>query len=438
MNKSLAWYEAIQDNDFVKLKNSITKGNVNEEVFVDFLAELFGTFTPLSFSIKHNRADMVTFLLSQGADPGRTFTCGSLLLDGVEPMESDVVNHVQYALHLKKHRPQDFAAVLGAMEHVLSGATAAGGSGEEFEQRPFGVELELILPNTYGSQLACQQAVAAALQGLGLNAISASYSSSQYDKWQIKYDGSLEPSAGMAGVEVVTPVLKGKEGYEDLKKVLAMLKSQLKAQVCFLGHSFCCISCLSLFFCLQVNSSCGLHVHVNGKDVKYELEALRSICVNFIMCEQGFDLLISKGRRGNQNSYCQSNRSSVKGGELSAKVHYIRECCTVDELIRQMNKGDNRYFKLNLQPLRTIGSLEFRMHDGSVEFDTICNWIRLCQNFVDYSAGGSSAVVTDQTWDPLWQMEIIFQASVKNPGLKAFFLQRAKTFDQAIDFSRFK
>ena len=67
----------------------------------------------------------------------------------------------------------------------------------------FGVELEC-----FNVQM---QTVVDALNAAGIPSIRAGYSGSDYSKFQIKHDGSIQ---GRDGFEVVSPILQGEEGIQ--------------------------------------------------------------------------------------------------------------------------------------------------------------------------------------------------------------------------------
>ena len=65
--------------------------------------------------------------------------------------------------------------------------------------------------------------------------------------WNAQRDGSLRTTLrGYEGVEIVSPVLRGREGLEQVRQVAALLQE--------LGA--------------RVNRTCGLHVHVGATSVQ--------------------------------------------------------------------------------------------------------------------------------------------------------------------------
>lgn len=152
-------------------------------------------------------------------------------------------------------------------------------------------------------------------------------------------DGSIKSDIkGYKGREVVSPILKGDKGFEKLKEVCDILKA-----------------CNT-----RVNDTCGLHIHVGVKHGISDNLA-EKVHTMYRKCESVIDTFMSPSRRGKQNEYCQS---------------IIHTRC-------DLGKGD-RYKKLNLVSLRKHGTIEFRHHQGTSDYEEICNWIKFCVSMVDY------------------------------------------------------
>lgn len=47
--------------------------------------------------------------------------------------------------------------------------------------------------------------------------------------------------------------------------------------------------------------------------------------------------------------------------------------------------GRSRYFKLNSQSYWRHGTVEFRQHSGTIEFEKIKNWLFFCARLIDFS-----------------------------------------------------
>ena len=94
--------------------------------------------------------------------------------------------------------------------------------------------------------------------------------------------------------------------------------------------------------------------------------------------EDCIDELVAKSRRGSDNGYCASPRTNLE---------QLQNAKSVDEIIDRVYPS--RYIKLNCQSFRRHGTIEFRQHGGSTEFEKISNWIILTQMMVERAVNGT-------------------------------------------------
>lgn len=221
-------------------------------------------------------------------------------------------------------------------------------------QRQFGIEIECYLPRGEASSCRTMSGLARLLTEAGIVVSSAgSYTHTVMPGWKIVTDGSL--STG--GCEVVSPILSGDDGAEQVRKVCKVLNEN--------G--------------ITVNRSCGLHVHVDARNLAFG--QVRNVCKMFAKYEQQFDALLPESRR--QNRFCSSNLATW-GGSLDAAFERLDHCHSVSDL--QRANRENRYHKLNLESLSRYGSIEFRMHSGTVDAAKILAWVGMLLGFVDRAA----------------------------------------------------
>lgn len=177
--------------------------------------------------------------------------------------------------------------------------------------------------------------------------------------WKAVRDGSVSN-----GGEVVSPVLKGIEGLRQLEQVCSRLKER--------GWT--------------ANRACGMHVHVGVR--QFTVAQISDLCRLFKANEQQFDSIVAPSRRANNCNYAQSHsRFSVPAVSR-----------TIAGLARSFNGGwdsqrhytPHRYRKLNLQSYAIHGTVEFRQHQGTVEADRACGWVRLVLGFAASGLGGNT------------------------------------------------
>lgn len=213
--------------------------------------------------------------------------------------------------------------------------------------RSFGVEIE--------ANGVTRDALVAELRAQGLEVYAEGYNHTTRNHWKIVNDGSV---VGPNAFELVSPVLRGYEGLADLER-----------------------ACRALRICgAQVNNSCGLHVHFGASDLG--IEHLRQVVRNYMVLEPTFDRLMPAGRRGNANTYCQG---LLQGRTLAEAERQILAATTAQQLATAANTG-SRYRKVNMQSFFTHGTVEFRQHSGSTDFEKISFWVKLLHNLIDYSA----------------------------------------------------
>jgi len=126
-----------------------------------------------------------------------------------------------------------------------------------------------------------------------------------------------------------------------------------------------------------VNSCCGLHVHVDGNDLS--VEHIKTIFHRYTKFENMIDLMVPANRRGENVYY-------TKGG--TNVINSVENCQTLTALQRVL---PDRYFKVNLLALQRHGTIEFRQHSGSINPDTILNWVEFLTSFVEASKQLTSA-----------------------------------------------
>lgn len=203
--------------------------------------------------------------------------------------------------------------------------------------RKFGVELEV--STSLGAAV-----VARIINEAGVQCRYAGYTHATSSNWKVVTDASIVGP----GCEVVSPILTGEDGLQEVARVCDILKAA---------------GCV-------VNRSCGFHVHVDARDV--EVAAIRKLTVNYIDFEGVVDSLLPPTRRGSANSYCRSITHVSKSAIAAAN--------SVQAVARNFG---GRFVKLNLESFWRHGTVEFRHHSGTVEAQKAVNWVKFCLRMVD-------------------------------------------------------
>lgn len=115
----------------------------------------------------------------------------------------------------------------------------------------------------------------------------------------------------------------------------------------------------------KVNRSCGLHVHIDARDISSD-HATRLIN-NYRYMYDYIKQILAPSRLA--SSFCHLNRPA-------APVATWRGL---------LQKYPNRYQAVNVQAYRRHKTVEFRQHQGSLDFDKIKRWVTFCESLVEVS-----------------------------------------------------
>lgn len=235
---------------------------------------------------------------------------------------------------------------------------------------------------TFGVEIECVHAERNALveagRANGVNIKSEGYNHQDNSTYfKIVSDASVH---GENSNEVVSPVLKGNvNGLSMLKKAIKALDA--------VGAN--------------VNSSCGLHVHIGAG--KLTGEQYVNVFKNYQKLEILIDSFMSPSRRGN----CRW-AMSLQGKDFS----WCRDNADVCRLL------GTRYMKVNPMSFGRHNTIEFRQHQGSTNYEKIAMWVKFCAKLVGWSRNN---VFVDQVTN-------IEDVPFLNNEEKAFFKGRVEHF----------
>jgi hypothetical protein len=198
------------------------------------------------------------------------------------------------------------------------------------KQRTVGVEIECHIPAAAERSINADIAAVLEYNREAWNTTTRTY-------WKGITDGSLEAPRGYVGREYVSPPLLPAELFLQLPLLLQVLEL----------HG------------ARVNKSCGFHVHIDGAG--YTPKRMQYLINHYAKSETALDCLMPLSRRESNTDYCKSVRN-VQSTMLSS-----------DGRIRY-----GRYYKLNLASFAKHGTVEFRHHSGTLDFEKMVCWIALC------------------------------------------------------------
>lgn len=171
-------------------------------------------------------------------------------------------------------------------------------------------------------------------------------------------DGSISSDGNGRGYEYVSKPMNGDHFWNEIEKMTGYLGN----------HNF------------WVNKSCGLHVHIDARDLFYkELKGIMLVTKSF---EKTIKNMMPRSRR--KTNWCKDlpfEKNTIRriyddSDFISRWYDHTGEMPSSDKY------NDSRYHGLNLHARVYLGTIEFRYHSGTNNPTKIKNWITICQAIV--------------------------------------------------------
>ena len=257
--------------------------------------------------------------------------------------------------------------------------------------RRFGVEIEFL------STITAQQAITS-LTAAGIRVESEGYPHRTTPHWKVVRDGSC-------GYELVSPVLEGEAGLEEVRIAASALEAA--------GA--------------KVDKRCGLHVHFDARSMN--LKAVKNLFKLWLKFEDVLDTFQPPSRRGTANNYCLTNLDHSiidAGNHRSQCLGMFRKIDLCKNMEQMKALYPSRYRKLNIHSYFRHQTLEVRHHSGTTSPEKITNWVRLMARMFD--AAETATAVRNRPEDNgvgMPRMKWFFQ-SIEAKGLTKYFTDRAK------------
>lgn len=207
----------------------------------------------------------------------------------------------------------------------------------------------------------------------GVERLREAFQRAKIKNAQVKYDGSINVDDSSEEFATEITVLFTRKDRSNLKAVCDLLNS--------LGA--------------RVNRSCGLHVHLDCRDLKDERGQmnLRRVTTRANRLGRALPVLaamVPESRRS--NSYCRLAVSRFDGG---------------------------RYYAINKTAANKFGTIEVRLHSATTDFVKISNWI-------DLLFAISRATITERLETP----DALIEASGIPDALAAYVFSRTALFSR--------
>lgn len=187
------------------------------------------------------------------------------------------------------------------------------------------------------------------VQGLGYACADDNrYGHSGYHEWKAVGDGSLHGGRNGQTGELRSRVLRGYDGFVELRHIMLALKQAGSA----------------------VNSSCGQHVHIGIENISQRTQAM--VIRAHSMFNDVFDLLLNPSRR-NHDHYAAHTPFNT--------AMWNARCFETGE---PYNARCDKYRSLNIGHYQDYGTFEFRSLHGSLNPRHTVSWLQLHFDFISF------------------------------------------------------
>lgn len=234
----------------------------------------------------------------------------------------------------------------------------------------------------------------------------------KYSQWRIERDGSVTRYRGGAefGGEVVSPILTTND-FPQLEIVLKALREETEFN--------------NARFAATVNDSCGLHIHVGVKDLTGTQRA--AVVNHWYQFASVVHTFVSQKRV--YNTYChtmslremEAVKTLLASGNTNARAYEM---------------ASTKYRSLNVLPFPKIGTFEFRLHQGTLNFSKVRNWVTMLLAFVEGFATEDTendARFGTETADRTVRfLDMLVAKTDATPKLKKFYFKRQDRFTPTI------
>ena len=231
--------------------------------------------------------------------------------------------------------------------------------------RRFGVEIEVVHADTVSvGKPAIQRRAHAALQTGGVStivrraALSRSHGGSTPATYRVEPDATVD-------AEIVSPPMRDTDTLNEVMRILS-------------ADGF------------GVNTNCGQHVHIeaiNAAGTRMSFPDLRRLFAIWAHFEPTIETLVAPSRRNNHFSRRIATHTYTQGTAASQALAAPNFQGLSDDF------SPGKFYAVNIRPFATRGTIEFRLHNGTLEANKIEGWIRLCAAIMDRSQSATDIEV---------------------------------------------
>lgn len=214
--------------------------------------------------------------------------------------------------------------------------------------RTFGIEIEF---NNQSNLTQSQLANHINSKFRRLECLSESYNHNTNAHWKIVTDSTC-------GLELVSPILSGQQGMKEAQDVIDTLHSVEG---------------------VQVNRSCGIHVHVGCEDITPQ--GMKNVIIQYAKNETLINSVLAPSRRDTRWArQIVGNEHTGRFTTIQALKTMLDGQTTCSDIIQNMG---GRYNTVNVQCWNRQRTIEFRQHGGSLDSEKILSWAHFLINTVE-------------------------------------------------------
>lgn len=179
----------------------------------------------------------------------------------------------------------------------------------------------------------------------------------------------------LEGIEITTPILKGKDGEQYITDLCNALNLEDNA---------------------RVDATCGTHIHIDMNDVGADFRTMKNLLAFHWIYESVIMSFLPMSRRSSQ--YCQSlkNNYSIKKIKTLEDMDQLYELWYKNRHItNRYDKKHTRYHGINLHSVFEARHAEIRYHSGTTSAKKIMHWAALHTRIIDLCAGKTGTEIDE-------------------------------------------
>lgn len=181
----------------------------------------------------------------------------------------------------------------------------------------------------------------------------------------------------------------------------------------------------------KVDETCGLHIHVDARDFNYY--DIRKLAFLYQKIEPALFDIVARTRRDSRfckpcgPSFIRDLERNIipKDNEMALKKNMYGDPNANVAYLRQDKYNASRYNALNLHSWIFRGTIECRMHHGTILAEKIINWGVLWAGILDYSFENSEKTIKALSGKPLEVLTMIAPTDTNREWIESRF----KTFN---------